>query len=216
MLIEKGQDIRNKFNDIRNNAKKLIEEAQGIKKRSEGICETKKTSRKKLYANVEMIFTNMMKQVGQIKNDSYIKKRIKSHRKVIRQIKYNTYINKITYVKIEKPNIIIDNIKSDIEIVPNNIRHIKNKLQFTNKCLKIHMKRERVNKDITNTRVIIKDIRKGLCNTKEEYNLNINICKTIINKKASGNKKVLQKPIIHKKEMGVDEVNEITQAKMII
>ena len=26
MLIEKGQDIRNNFNDIRNNAKKLIEE----------------------------------------------------------------------------------------------------------------------------------------------------------------------------------------------
>ena len=163
----------------------------------------------------------MMKQVGQIKNDSYdIKKRIKSHRKLIRQIKYNTYINKITYVKIEKPNIIIDNIKSDIEIVTNNNRHIKNKLQFTNKCLKIHMKRERVNKDNVNTRVIIKDIRKGLCNTKEEYNLNINICKTIINKKASGNKKVLQKPIIHKKEMGVDkknkvidQVNEITQTK---
>ena len=32
MLIEKGQDIRNNFNDIRNNAKKLIEEAQAIKK----------------------------------------------------------------------------------------------------------------------------------------------------------------------------------------
>ena len=128
-----------------------------------------------------MIFINMMKQVGQIKNDSYdIKKKIK------RQIKYNTYINKITYVKIEKPNIIIDNIKSDIEIVTNNIRHIKNKFQFTNKCLKIHMKRERVNKDnINNTRVIIKDIKKGFCNTKEEYNLAINICKTIINKKTS-------------------------------
>ena len=61
----------------------------------------------------------MMKQVGQIKNDSYdIKKKIK------RQIKYNTYINKITYVKIEKPNF-TDNIKSDIEIVTNSIRHIK-------------------------------------------------------------------------------------------
>ena len=83
------------------------------------------------------------------------------------------------------------------------------------------MKRERVNKDnIHNTRVIIKDIKKGFCNTKEEYNLAINICKTIINKKASGNEKVLQKLIIHKKEMGVDkknkvidQVNEITQAK---
>ena len=54
------------------------------------------------------------------------------------------------------------------------------------------MKRERVNKyNINNTRVIIKDIKKGLCNTKEEYNLTINICKTIINKRASDNKKVL-------------------------
>ena len=49
----------------------------------------------------------MMKEVGQIKNDSYIKKRIKSHRKVIREIKYNTCMNKITYVKVEKRNILI-------------------------------------------------------------------------------------------------------------
>ena len=58
----------------------------------------------------------MMKEVGQIKNDSYIKKRIKSHRKVIREIKYNTCMNKITYVKVEKRNI-IDNIKSDLLII---------------------------------------------------------------------------------------------------
>ena len=40
VLIEKGRGMRNNFNDIRNNARELIEEAQAIKKRSEGICET--------------------------------------------------------------------------------------------------------------------------------------------------------------------------------
>ena len=63
VLLEKGQDIINNFNDIRNNARKLIEEAQANRKRSEEICEIKKTSRKKLNANVEMMFSNVKKEL---------------------------------------------------------------------------------------------------------------------------------------------------------
>ena len=63
MLIEKGQNIRNDFNGIKNNARKHIEEGRAGRKISEEICETKKTSRKKLYANVQMMFSNMKREI---------------------------------------------------------------------------------------------------------------------------------------------------------
>ena len=191
MLIEKGRDIRCKFNDIRNNARKLIEETQAIKKRSEGISETKKTSRKKLYANVEIMFTNMKKEVEQIKNVSYdIKKEIRSVKKEIGVMKNNAYIPNITYVKNEKPNV-INYIREEIKVLNNDSMNIQNKLIITKKCLNIFNKRERVNKDnINNTNVIIQNIEKGLHEAKKDYNSTINICKMIIiNNKVIGKKK---------------------------
>ena len=191
MLIEKGQDIRCKFNDIRNNARKLIEETQAIKKRSEGISETKKTSRKKLYANVEIMFTNMKKEVEQIKNVSYdIKKEIRSVKKEIGVMKNNAYIPNITYVKNEKPNV-INYIREEIKVLIYDSVNIQNKLIITKKCLNIFNKRERVNKDnINNTNVIIQNIKKGLREAKKDYNSTINICKMIIiNNKVIGKKK---------------------------
>ena len=69
-------------------------------------------------------------------------------------------------------------------------------MQLSNKYLNIFRKRERGNRDsINKTGAIIQDIKKGLHNTKKEYNLAINACKTI-NKKICGNKKELQKPIV--------------------
>ena len=97
VLIEKGQDIKNNFKDIKNNARKLIEEARANRKISEEICETKKTSRKKLYANVQMMFSNMKKEIDQIKNDYYrIRKNIRSIKKEIGIMKNNAYTPKKT------------------------------------------------------------------------------------------------------------------------
>ena len=163
MLIEKGQDIKNNFKDIKNNARKLIEEARANRKISEEICETKKTSRKKSYANVQMIFSNMKKEIDQIKNDYYcLKRKIRSIKKEIGVMKSNAYTPKITYVKIEKPNL-INNIREEIKVLNKDIANIKNRSIITKKFLNIFNKRERVNKDnINNTNVIIQNIIKGL------------------------------------------------------
>ena len=138
----------------------------------------------------------MKKELEQSKNDSYyIKKSFKSHRKEIRIIKKDSYINKITFVKIEK-HINFYDIEKEIEIITKKTSNINNKLQLSNKYLNIFRKRERGNRDnINKTGAIIQDIKKGLHNTKKEYNLAINACKTI-NKKICGNKKELQKPIV--------------------
>ena len=135
MLIEKGQDIKNNFNDIKNNARNLIEEARANRKISEEICETKKASRKKLYANVEMMFSNMKKE--QIKNDYYhIRKNIRSIKKEIGVMKNNTYTPKKTYIEIEKTNV-INNIREEIKVLNKDITNIRNKLIITKKCLNI-------------------------------------------------------------------------------
>ena len=84
MLIEKGQSIRNNFINIKNNVKKLIEDPQGIRKRSEEIHKTKKED-----INQEYEYTKFMRmQIEKIKNDSYlIKKNIRSIKKEIRVMK---------------------------------------------------------------------------------------------------------------------------------
>ena len=87
----------------------------------------------------------MKKQLDLIKKDSYyIKKVIKSHRKEILVIKENTYVNKITFVKIEKHDIFY-HIEKEIDTITKKTSDINNKLQVTNKCLNILRKRERDN-----------------------------------------------------------------------
>ena len=206
VLLEKGQDIINNFNDIRNNARKLIEEAQANRKRSEEICEIKKTSRKKLNANVEMMFSDVKKELEQTKNDSYhIKKNIRSIKKEIEVMKNNAYTPKITYVKIEKPHA-INNIREEIKVLNKDSANIKNKLVITKKCLNIFNKRERVNRDnINNTNVIIQNIKKGLRKAKKDYNSTINVCKIVIdNNKVICKKRELHKPLVKKNKITIN------------
>ena len=90
MLIEKGQSIRNNFINIKNNVKKLMEDPQGIRKRSEEIHKTKKEdiNQEYEYTYGEKLFKFMRMQIEKIKNDSYlIKKNIRSIKKEIRVMK---------------------------------------------------------------------------------------------------------------------------------
>ena len=93
MLIEKGQDIRNNFINIKNNARKLIEEAQGIRERSEEVHKTQKEDLNQEYEYTygEKLLKFMGMQLEKIKNDSYrIKNNIRSIIKEIRVMQNNT------------------------------------------------------------------------------------------------------------------------------
>ena len=105
----------------------------------------------------------MKKELEQSKNDSYyIKKSFKSHRKEIRIIKKDSYINKITFVKIEK-HINFYDIEKEIEIITKKTSNINNKLQLSNKYLNIFRKRERGNRDNSIRLVLLYRILKKDC-----------------------------------------------------
>ena len=192
MLLEKGQGIRNNFINIENNARKLIEEAQAIRKRSEEIHKTQKEDINQEYEYIygEKLLKFMGMQLEKIKNGPYhIKKNIRSIKKEIGLIKNDAYIPKITYVKIEKPNVIND-IREKIKVLNNDSVNIQNNLKFTKKFLNIFMKREQTNRDnINNTNVIMQNIKKGLYKAKKGYNFTINICKIINNNTVQSNKR---------------------------
>ena len=120
-------------------------------------------------------------------------------------MKNNAYTPKITYVKIEKPNV-INNIREEIKVLNKDSANIKNKLVITKKCLNIFNKRERVNRDnINNTNVIIQNIKKGLRKAKKDYNSTINVCKIVIdNNKVICKKRELHKPLVKNNKITIN------------
>ena len=116
-FIEKlYDDVKKDSIDLKNSINLNRKGIQDIKKVSQV---PKKIRKKDIYDHTGNLFGSMKKQLDLIKKDSYyIKKDIKSYRKEILVIKEKTYINKITFVKIEKHDILQD-IKKQITIINN-------------------------------------------------------------------------------------------------